>query len=80
MDDGVKSSNVAKKMSLNFEFLKHLRFEHLVAGTAGGVSATLVLHPLDLIKIRFQGECRVYVGKESPKGNLGLYRDLSVKK
>jgi solute carrier family 25 folate transporter 32 len=27
--------------------------EHLVAGVAGGVVSTLVLHPLDLVKIRF---------------------------
>ena len=42
-------------MRMNSEWIKHLRIEHLIAGTAGGVSATLVLHPLDLIKIRFQG-------------------------
>ncbi|GAB1600581.1 mitochondrial folate transporter/carrier-like isoform X1 [Argonauta hians] len=28
--------------------------EHLVAGVSGGVLSTLVLHPLDLVKIRFQ--------------------------
>ncbi|CAI9719492.1 folate transporter carrier-like isoform X2 [Octopus vulgaris] len=28
--------------------------EHLVAGISGGVLSTLVLHPLDLVKIRFQ--------------------------
>lgn len=28
---------------------------HMVAGVSGGVVATLVLHPLDLVKIRFQG-------------------------
>ena len=38
------------------KLLKNLKVEHLIAGTAGGVSATLLLHPLDLIKIRFQGE------------------------
>ena len=37
-------------------FMQHARYEHLVAGLLGGASATLVLHPLDLIKIRFQGE------------------------
>lgn len=30
-------------------------FSHMVAGVSGGVVATLVLHPLDLVKIRFQG-------------------------
>ena len=37
--------------------LRHMRFEHLYAGVSGGVVSTLVLHPLDLVKIRFQGEC-----------------------
>ena len=27
---------------------------HLVAGFSGGISATLLLHPLDLIKVRLQ--------------------------
>ncbi|KAL8572479.1 hypothetical protein ACOMHN_005625 [Nucella lapillus] len=35
-------------------FLRHVRFEHLYAGVSGGVVSTLVLHPLDLVKIRFQ--------------------------
>lgn len=33
-----------------------IRYEHLVAGISGGVTSTLILHPLDLIKIRFQGK------------------------
>ncbi|XP_077207856.1 solute carrier family 25 member 32 [Paroedura picta] len=33
--------------------LRHVRFENLVAGLSGGVVSTLVLHPLDLVKIRF---------------------------
>lgn len=32
---------------------KHVRYEHLVAGITGGVTSTLLLHPLDLLKIRF---------------------------
>jgi len=32
----------------------HVRWEYLVAGVSGGVVSTLLLHPLDLIKIRFQ--------------------------
>lgn len=48
-------------------FTQHIRYEHLVAGMLGGVSATLTLHPLDLIKIRFQvsdgsGRAPVYGG------------------
>ncbi|XP_034619325.1 mitochondrial folate transporter/carrier isoform X2 [Trachemys scripta elegans] len=32
---------------------RHVRYENLVAGLSGGVVSTLVLHPLDLVKIRF---------------------------
>ena len=35
---------------------RFIRYEHLLAGVSGGVSSTLVLHPLDLIKIRLQGK------------------------
>ena len=34
-------------------FLSGVRYEHLVAGVGGGLVSTLVLHPLDLLKIRF---------------------------
>ncbi|KAJ7395348.1 hypothetical protein BTVI_155886 [Pitangus sulphuratus] len=33
--------------------LRHVRLENLAAGVSGGVLATLALHPLDLVKIRF---------------------------
>lgn len=33
----------------------HVRIENLFAGLSGGVVSTLVLHPLDLVKIRFAG-------------------------
>ncbi|XP_066479184.1 solute carrier family 25 member 32 [Tiliqua scincoides] len=33
--------------------LRHVHYESLVAGMSGGVISTLVLHPLDLVKIRF---------------------------
>jgi hypothetical protein len=29
--------------------------EHLMGGITGGVVSTLILHPLDLLKIRFAG-------------------------
>ena len=34
-------------------FLSGVRVEHLVAGVSGGLISTCVLHPLDLLKIRF---------------------------
>jgi len=36
-----------------FRLFAHVRMEHLVAGMSGGVASTLILHPLDLVKIRF---------------------------
>ncbi|XP_055853656.1 mitochondrial folate transporter/carrier [Episyrphus balteatus] len=36
-----------------FNLFSHVKYEHLVAGVSGGVTSTLLLHPLDLIKIRF---------------------------
>ncbi|XP_070691575.1 solute carrier family 25 member 32b [Pempheris klunzingeri] len=35
------------------QVFRHLRIENLAAGLSGGVVSTLVLHPLDLVKIRF---------------------------
>ncbi|XP_050095693.1 mitochondrial folate transporter/carrier isoform X1 [Anopheles aquasalis] len=37
----------------SFGWLAHVKYEHLMAGVSGGVTSTLLLHPLDLIKIRF---------------------------
>lgn len=37
------------------QVFSHVRIENLVAGLSGGVVSTLVLHPLDLVKIRFAG-------------------------
>lgn len=36
----------------NFAFLSHLKYEHLIAGVSAGLTSTLALHPLDVIKIR----------------------------
>jgi len=33
--------------------IKAVKYEHLVAGVSGGAMSTLLLHPLDLLKIRF---------------------------
>jgi solute carrier family 25 folate transporter 32 len=49
----INSSNVSNKF---FSMFNHLKYEYLVAGVAGGIVSTLVLHPLDLIKIRFAGK------------------------
>lgn len=52
----VKHNNSGK-----FKLFSHVKYEHLVAGVSGGVTSTLLLHPLDLIKIRFAGEFLKYI-------------------
>jgi len=42
-----------QRKSTPLSFLSGVRYEHLVAGVGGGLVSTLVLHPLDLLKIRF---------------------------
>lgn len=79
----------SKRNSSN-SFFSHIKFEHLVAGVSGGVTSTLVLHPLDLLKIRFAvndgqiltrpkyhglGNAVVTIFKE--EGIRGLYRGVT---
>ena len=54
MMSSIRSSNSPPNAKF-FNFLSHVKFEHFVAGISGGVASTLILHPLDLIKIRFAG-------------------------
>lgn len=52
------SSKASSAVSLGGHFkqiFSHVKVENLVAGLSGGVVSTLVLHPLDLVKIRFAG-------------------------
>lgn len=44
-----KTSNLENHHGL----FKHIKYEHLIAGVSGGAISTLILHPLDLLKIRF---------------------------
>ena len=47
-------------------FSKAVKYESLIAGVSGGVVSTLILHPLDLLKIRFAVDDGSSV-KERPK-------------
>lgn len=40
----------------SLSLLNHIKYEHLLAGISGGAISTLILHPLDLMKIRFAGK------------------------
>ncbi len=44
------------------QVFSHVKIENLVAGLSGGVVSTLVLHPLDLVKIRFAGNVNSHYG------------------
>jgi hypothetical protein len=46
--DAAKPTVVARGVSV--------KYDHLVAGMSGGVVSTFILHPLDLVKIRFAGK------------------------
>ncbi|KAJ8291073.1 hypothetical protein GJAV_G00021070 [Gymnothorax javanicus] len=46
------NTNLSVKGSI-LRLISHVKFENLAAGLSGGVVSTLVLHPLDLVKIRF---------------------------
>uniref|UniRef100_T1JCV8 Solute carrier family 25 member 32 n=1 Tax=Strigamia maritima TaxID=126957 RepID=T1JCV8_STRMM len=70
--------------------LGHVHYEHLVAGVSGGVAATMILHPLDLIKIRFavndgqlatipqyKGIFNAFATIVRQEGIAGLYRGVT---
>ncbi|XP_061632527.1 solute carrier family 25 member 32-like isoform X2 [Phyllopteryx taeniolatus] len=52
---GVSDGKPRSAVSLagHVQVFRHVKVENLVAGLSGGVVSTLVLHPLDLVKIRF---------------------------
>ncbi|XP_074656301.1 solute carrier family 25 member 32-like [Tubulanus polymorphus] len=51
---GVQAAEIEKRRSLSGGVFSHVKWEHLAAGVSGGVASTLALHPLDLLKVRFQ--------------------------
>ena len=53
---GSQASNVANRLTRLAATFRAVRMEHLLAGITGGVVSTLILHPLDLLKIRFAGK------------------------
>ncbi|KAJ8920403.1 hypothetical protein NQ315_005269 [Exocentrus adspersus] len=70
--------------------LSHVKYEHLVAGISGGVTSTVILHPLDVIKIRFavndgrlhktpkyNGIINAFTTILHKEGVKGLYRGLT---
>lgn len=79
-----------KREKVSFrEIRSSFRYEHLIAGMSGGIVATSILHPLDLVKIRFSvsdgltsrpryasmWQCATAVWKAD--GIRGLYRGMT---
>jgi len=84
----------APNSSLNFSGVlstfRAVQLEHLVAGISGGVVSTLLLHPLDLLKIRFavddgvskkvqnyNGVWNAFKTIKRSEGVSGLYRGVT---
>ncbi|XP_029447717.1 mitochondrial folate transporter/carrier [Rhinatrema bivittatum] len=47
------ASESAEQLSAVGQLCRHVRYESLLAGISGGLLSTVMLHPLDLAKIRF---------------------------
>ena len=60
---GSQASNVANRLTRLAATFRAVRMEHLFAGITGGVVSTLILHPLDLLKIRFAGKLVLFYKK-----------------
>ena len=53
-DTNSRPETAVRSLSKSFlSTLRAVKYEHLLAGVSGGVVSTLILHPLDLLKIRF---------------------------
>ena len=59
-------------------FLRHgqVKYEHLVAGVAGGVVSTAILHPLDTIRTRLAGA--VYTNNEKSIDDYVDYNSIII--
>lgn len=55
-DMGQPTKTLSNGTPVTKSMFGHLKIEHMVAGFTGGVTSTLILHPLDLLKIRFAGK------------------------
>ncbi|XP_037081020.1 mitochondrial folate transporter/carrier-like [Pollicipes pollicipes] len=67
------SAQAQKSAPVRRSLLSSLRYEHLLAGMAGGVASTLILHPLDLIKIRFAVDDGVIRSRPHYNGMLNAF-------
>lgn len=70
--------------------LSHVKYQHLIAGVAGGIASTLAVHPFDLLKIRlavndgllssrpqYRGFIHAVKTISKDEGIVGFYRGVS---
>jgi len=55
-DMGQSTKPLSNSAAVSKSMFEHVKIEHMLAGFTGGVASTLILHPLDLLKIRFAGK------------------------
>lgn len=48
-----RSSPPQKLKEKELKIIDHVKYEHLIAGATAGMTATLILHPMDVVKLRF---------------------------
>lgn len=90
MTESANSRTVGMRMASLAATFRSVRMEHLFAGIAGGVVSTLMLHPLDLLKIRFavddgkvgnrpeyRGLTHAFTSIARTEGFRGLYKGVS---
>ena len=53
-----------------------VRYEHLLAGVSGGVVSTVILHPLDLLKVRFAVDDGKVGGRPHYTGLRSAFKDI----
>lgn len=85
-------ATIAKEsgQDLGVSLFSQIKYEHLIAGLSGGVTSTLILHPLDVIKLRFAvntgrlestpkytGIANAFVTIYKQEGFRGLYRGVT---
>ena len=87
---GSQAASTASPLTRLAATFRGVRMEHLMAGISGGVVSTLVLHPLDLLKIRFavddgklqdrpqyRGLTHAFSSIFKTEGARGLYKGVS---
>jgi len=69
-------SNSKSNFAGMFATVRTIKYEHLLAGISGGAISTLLLHPLDLLKIRFAVDDGTNSSKNKYTGVRGAFSSI----